>query len=116
VTLAASYIPSVVVAATSDHDGDKWLYAPVIGPWVDLATRGCTGDSRTPTCGVTGFERAALIGTGVVQVFGAAQIAGAFFLPQRHLTTKTASDKPTVQFAPATFGSSGQGIVALGTF
>ena len=35
-TLLGSYIPSIVVAASSDHDGDNWLYVPVIGPWVDL--------------------------------------------------------------------------------
>jgi hypothetical protein len=115
-TLAASYIPALVVAASSDHDGDKWLYVPIAGPWVDLATRGC-GDTVTPTCGVTGFERAALIGTGIIHALGAAQVLAAFTLPQKRLTTTSAqADKPTVQIAPTTFGAHAQGIVAFGTF
>jgi hypothetical protein len=108
---AGAYIPGVVVAASSDHDGDEWLYAPVIGPWLDLATRGCGDDPNTPVCGVTAFDRAALISSGVFQAFGLAAMLGAFTLPQKRLATTA-----TIQLAPATFDPRSQGIVAFGQF
>jgi hypothetical protein len=115
VTILASYIPSLVVAASSDHDGDKWLYAPLFGPWVDLATRGCGDAPPTGTCGISGFDRAALIGNGIVQAAGLAQILWAFTLPQRQLVVTAQADKPTLHIAPGTVGHA-NGIVAFGTF
>jgi hypothetical protein len=114
-TLIGAYAPAVVIAASSDHDGDKWLYAPVIGPWIDLASRGCD-NVRTTTCGVSGFERAALIGSGVLQVIGVAEILGAFTTPARRLVTAHASDRLTMQIVPATFGPRTSGLAAFGTF
>jgi hypothetical protein len=109
---AGAYIPGVVVAASSDHDGDKWLYAPLIGPWIDLATRGCGDSIPTPTCGTNGFDRAALIGSGSLQALGVIGMLASFTMPQRRLVTTTAK----VQLAPVSFGSRGQGIVAFGNF
>src|SRR5690242_21840995 len=44
-TLGASYVPALVVAIESDHPADDHLYAPVVGPWLDLANRGdCDGE------------------------------------------------------------------------
>jgi len=40
VTLGISYGASVIVGAQSDHEGDKSLFVPVAGPWMDLTTRG----------------------------------------------------------------------------
>src|SRR5580692_3680226 len=34
-----TYTASLVVAATSTHAGDKGLYAPIVGPWLDIANR-----------------------------------------------------------------------------
>jgi hypothetical protein len=116
-TLLGGYVPGFIVAAGSDHDGDDWLFAPVIGPWMDLATRGCGDDEVTAACGTTSFDRAALIGSGVIQAIGAAQLVAAFTLPQKRLSTPQASsNKPTVRIAPTSFGRGGQGIVAFGTF
>jgi hypothetical protein len=109
---AGAYIPGIVVAASSDHDGDKWLYAPLIGPWIDLGTRGCENSIATPTCGVTGFDRAALITSGVVQALGAAAMLGSFAVPQRHLVI----GGNNVQIAPASFDSRGHGVMAFGNF
>src|SRR5262245_24136125 len=45
------YASSVIVAASSERAGDKNLYLPLVGPWMDLANRGhCFGprcDSET---------------------------------------------------------------------
>jgi hypothetical protein len=110
-TFAAAYAPSIVVAASSDHDGDKWLYVPLAGPWVDWATRGC-GSTVTPTCGVNGFDRAALITSGAVQAIGVAAMVGSLFSREKAVAIRSAK----VQLAPATFDSRGQGIMAFGNF
>ncbi|HKQ70754.1 MAG TPA: hypothetical protein VJT73_15515 [Polyangiaceae bacterium] len=115
ITLLGAYVPGFVVAVGSDHDGDKWLYAPVIGPWIDLASRGCD-DGQIVNCGTNAFDRAALIGSGVVQALGLVQLAASFTMPQRRLVTTQAADKPTFHLAPSAVGSRGQGIVAFGTF
>jgi len=47
-----------VVAASSDHEGDKWLYVPLVAPWIDLASRGCDNNVELQTCGTNGFDRA----------------------------------------------------------
>jgi len=117
-TLAASYVPSFVVAATSDHDGDKWLYAPVIGPFMDLITRKCDNDVQTATCGTTSWERGALISSGVVQAIGGAMIVGSFFVPTRKVVTTTgAVDSPRLlQITPVTLDAHTPGLMAIGTF
>jgi hypothetical protein len=111
------YVPSFIVAASSDHDGDKWLYAPVIGPFIDLASRGCENDIQTATCGTTAWERGSLIASGVIQTVGAAMVVGSFFTPTRKLVSTGAVDKPRLlQISPVTLGSRAPGLMAFGTF
>jgi hypothetical protein len=118
-TFLAAYVPSFVVAATSDHDDDKWLYLPIAGPFVDLATRGCSNNIQTGTCGTTAWERGALIASGSVQAVGAAMIVGSFFSNTRRLTSTTGEvdNKPRLlSVTPATIGSGAPGVLAVGTF
>src|SRR5712691_6145988 len=89
--LAVGYGPSAFVPMHGDHKGDDRLYVPVIGPWLDLANRECTGAtmataggpielaSRQP-CGTSAIEEAALITSGILQGVGGLQIMGAFFV------------------------------------
>lgn len=78
VIVAASYTPAVIVAATSDRDGDKWLYAPVIGPWADLIDReGCAGD-----CTQEAFYKGLLVAGGIAHLVGVGAIVAAFFVPE----------------------------------
>ena len=116
-TFLAAYVPSFVVAATSDHDDDKWLYLPAAGPFVDLATRGCSNNIQTGTCGTTAWERGALIASGTVQTVGIAMIVGSFFSNSRKLVTTTGEvDKPRLlSITPTTLGAA-PGVVAVGTF
>jgi hypothetical protein len=113
VTFLGAYIPSVVVAASSDHDGDKWLYVPVAGPWVDWATRGCTSGANPATCGINGFDRIALIASGSAQALGVFAALWSFATPQKHVVQTTTGE---VHFAPATFASGAQGVMAFGKF
>jgi len=115
-TFLAAYVPSFIVAIGSDHDDDKWLYLPVAGPFIDLASRGCGDGPQTSTCGTTAWERGALIASGAVQTIGAAMMVGSFFTTSRRIATG-AVDKPTLQITPVTLGSSrAPGLMAIGTF
>src|SRR5262245_35580137 len=96
--LVGAYVPSMVVAASSDHDGDKWLYVPVVGPWADLAGRGGCGDN---SCGTEAAFKILLIGSGVAQVAGAGGIIASFLIPERQEPTMvTGKVKPTEKAKP----------------
>src|SRR5262245_54025367 len=76
---AAAYIPGVLVAMQSDRDGDGWLYAPVIGPWVDLFDREGCGQG----CGYETINKLLLIGSGVAQAVGVGAVVASFLVPER---------------------------------
>jgi hypothetical protein len=110
-TIVASYTPAVIVAATSDHKGDKALYAPVAGPWIDLATRGCDR-GETVNCGTTTTEAVGLVGMGVAHAAGVAQLVLSLVIPEPPAITVGSAK---VEVAPVTFPG-GWGVSAGGTF
>src|SRR5688572_10801458 len=73
IVLAASYAPAVLVASTSEHEGDDYLYIPVAGPFLNLATRGCE-PGESVNCGSTTLETAALITMGAAHIIGTGQV------------------------------------------
>jgi hypothetical protein len=108
------YVASVVVATESDHAGDKNLYLPVVGPWLDLADRGgCNGVGQTPCTTETG-NKVLLVLDGIIQGIGALDLVGAFVFPETR--TVTVSERPRVFVAPAYLGKDGYGVAALATF
>jgi hypothetical protein len=104
-----SYIPSMIVAASSARASDSALYMPVVGPWVDLAQRDrdCVGG---PCRGDAG-NQVLLAVNGVVQGIGVLQILGGFLFP----TTRTVTRAASVQVLP-TVGASQVGLTAVGAF
>ena len=95
-TFVVGYAPSVVVGIVSDHKGDDNLFIPVVGPWLDLGKRDCSGATvltsdgpfelaSRSNCGTSDIERAALIASGVVQGAGVLQMLGSLFVPQRRV-------------------------------
>jgi len=76
------YVASVIVAASSDHQGDHNLYLPVVGPWMDLAGRGSCGNLGEMTCGNEAANKVLLVVDGVFQGLGALDIVGAFVFPE----------------------------------
>jgi hypothetical protein len=114
-TLGASYVPALVVAIESDHPADDHLYAPVVGPWLDLSNRGdCDGDCDGET-----VNKVLLVTDGVFQGIGALQILGSFIFPEsRAAATIVGSDgKPAVSFrVMPTKIARGSGLVAFGEF
>ena len=105
----ASYIPSMIVAASSDHPGDTALYVPIAGPWMDLVRR----DAGCPYvhCANDASNKALLVADGVFQGLGALQILGGFLFP----TTRTVTQIAGVQVVPG-IGSSQVGLTAVGRF
>jgi hypothetical protein len=114
-TLVLGYVPSWSVAMSSDHEGDDKLVIPVVGPWFDLATRGCEGQIASTRCGTTALERAALVTGGIVQGLGALQIMGAFFASQKPAGL-TPPPMPRFAIVPTMFGGHGVGALGRGRF
>lgn len=108
--LAASYAPTAVVAATSNRDGDSNLYAPVVGPWLNLADRQCEG------CSTDAGTTALLIGSGALQGVGVLMGIASFILPQRVEVARLQAGPVTLQFAPTSVGRSAYGLGAVGEF
>jgi hypothetical protein len=109
ITTGLSYTPALIVAINSDRSEDKYLYAPFVGPWMDLAAR--DGGSKVDTT--------LLVVDGVFQTIGALQIIGSFIFTGGSATASSASSTAVASetvVAPARLPGDGYGLVALGRF
>jgi hypothetical protein len=107
-------VPALVVAITSERTEDNHLYAPIVGPWIDLATRGdCSGDCSHET-----VNKVLLVTDGVFQGLGALQIAGSLLFPERQITLRSSDGTPALALSvlPAHFARGANGIQAVGEF
>ena len=104
-----SYIPSMIVAASSNQPGDTSLFVPVVGPWMDLAQRdnGCFYGRCEHDTG----NKVMLVMNGVFQGLGALQIAGGFLFP----TTRTVTQVASVHVLPSVSATQ-VGLTAVGAF
>jgi len=109
------YVASVIVAAESDHAGDKNLYVPVVGPWMDFAQRGDCGGLLQPSCDRETGYKVLLAADGILQGIGAIEIVGALLMPETH-TVMTVATEPRIKLGPSRVGRSGYGLSAVGTF
>ena len=118
-TFVVGYAPSVVVGIVGDHKGDDNLFIPVVGPWLNLGKRDCSGatvlTSNGPyelasrsNCGTSDIERAALIASGVVQGAGVLQMLGSLFVPQRRVDVVVGSRGPSFSVTPTYFRGGGE--------
>lgn len=118
VTFGLAYIPSVVVAATSDRTPDHRLYIPFAGPWMALPDRGGCGGETGHGCNAETTYKVLLVVDGIVQALGGVLFVRSFFTPEVETvstTTRAASTSPTVHLAP-TVSASGYGLTAIGAF
>jgi len=109
------YVASVIVAAESDHAGDKNLYVPVAGPWMDFAQRGDCGGLTQPSCDNETAYKVLLAADGILQGIGAIEIVGALLMPETHAVTTVATE-PSIKLGPSRVGRTGYGLSAVGTF
>jgi len=103
------------VAIESDRSADKHLYAPIVGPWLDLAHR---DDDCEGSCDKETVNKVLLVTDGVFQGLGALQILGSFIFPETPAVTIAHSDgTPAVSFTvvPSRLAD-GNGLVAVGNF
>jgi hypothetical protein len=109
------YGASIVVAAESNRDEDKNLYVPVVGPWMDFASRqDCGGFANASCSGETGIK-VLLAADGILQAIGAIELVSAFLVPESR--TVVAKDQgPRFMMGPSHVGRSGYGLAAVGTF
>jgi hypothetical protein len=113
ITLGVGYAPSLYVGATSSLKADRVLFVPVLGPWIDLATRpSCATDQKIKdasgldTCSPEKLAEAGLIASGGFQALGALL----FFvgLPSRAVFVE---DKRTGLRVESVFSARGASIV-----
>jgi hypothetical protein len=118
--LAVSYLPAVSVAASSTVAADQHLYAPLAGPWIDLAQR--------PVCSPPANCEAEQTNRALLETSGILQGVGAFLTLVGLLTTDdedtqwqapkhvNAAKAEPVHVTPTQFGSAGYGVAAFGKF
>jgi hypothetical protein len=112
VTLGVPYTASVFVAAESSRSGDKALYIPIAGPWVDLVQRsGCP--VALTTCNSETLNKVLLVGDGVFQAVGTIAILSSFFV--RHQRGRGRASGRELHLAPMSVRT-GSGLAVLGTF
>jgi hypothetical protein len=116
ITFGVPYVTSAIVAAESSHPGDKHLWVPVAGPWLDLANRGgCPVESTS--CDAETTNKVLLIGNGVLQAAGALQLIGAFVFPEHTIGYVQASAvTPEMWISPMRLGQDSYGLGATGRF
>lgn len=106
------YGGAVIGAARSEVRADDRLYAPFVGPWMDLANRpGCGPGPSRPACELEGTYQALLVTSGVLQAVGGLAVLGGLAFPKTEIVTT----RPGVRVVP-TAGRSGVGVTAVGTF
>lgn len=113
-TLGLSYVPALVVGIESSLPADRYLFAPVAGPWLDFARRDC------PDCDHENLNRALLVTDGIVQGVGALEILGSFLFQERAVVSTAKADEPDDQgmhlrVVPARMAG-GYGLRAMGRF
>jgi hypothetical protein len=115
-TLGLSYVPAMIVGIGSSLPADRYLLAPVAGPWIDFAKRDCT------TCEHEDLNKVLLVTDGIVQGIGALEIIGSFFFVERTTVSTQASDaedKPKSAFelhVVPTRVAGAYGLAAIGKF
>lgn len=119
-TLGLSYVPAMIVGIESSLPADRYLFAPVAGPWIDFAKRDC------PSCSNEKLNKILLATDGVIQGVGALEIIGSFFFIER-TTVSTAKNDDNADSAkdvfklrelrvmPTTVGGA-YGMAAIGKF
>ncbi len=112
ITTGLSYTPALIVAVNSDRSEDKYLYAPFVGPWLDLGARDGEGDK---------LDRTLLVVDGVFQTIGALQLIASFmFMDGGDDDVASADESPAIvsqtAVAPARLAEDGYGFVAVGRF
>jgi len=112
-TFGIPYATGVTYAQGSYDSGHHDnLYAPVAGPWIDLANRpSCT--AAINSCDHTTRTDAILIADGLLQAGGVLVMLDALFLGHH---APVIADDTKVHFAPTTYAGTGAGLSVFARF
>jgi hypothetical protein len=109
--LGGTYATTAAFSAANGPVGDKDLYIPIAGPWINLANRTCSG-----ACDNTDTRDTALIvGSGVLQGVGAGLAIASFFIPEKTPVARINAGPVKMNISP-TASTGGGGLGAIGTF
>lgn len=110
--LVGTYATSAIIVAAngSKSDGDHDLYIPVVGPWINLSERTCSGD-----CADHKRDSVLIAGSGVLQGLGAAMVIASFLIPEKVESARITAGPMRMQITPSAVAGGG-GIGAFGTF
>jgi hypothetical protein len=111
---AASYVPVIVVGASSAQNADRSLFVPLAGPWIDLGQRPSCAPAIVCTSETS--ARALLIVDGLFQALGVVSFVGGLLTSEPETMQRVADPRSTLRITPAQIGAGGYGMVALGTF
>ena len=115
---ASGYGFAVMGAINTQRDDNAgWLYMPLAGPWLMLAAGTNPPPSRCPeaSCEASSgpsSKTLAIAASGVVQGVGAALFITGMMTEQSYLQR----DDIALRLVPASFGSDGYGLGAIGRF
>lgn len=116
VGFGASYGAAVIVAASSDHQGDNRLYVPVVGPWLDIADRGSC-PVKNSACDNETTNKVLLVADGVIQGASALAIVGGILsVGSEHHSRTTTVSQTGVHFTPVSYGPASPGLAAFGSW
>lgn len=118
-----AFTASAITGGVSDRPSDRWLFAPVVGPWVDLSKRDC---SARPCGSNDDVAKSFVVASGLAQAAGLGVLLWGLLTPEiietRVEVPKGAQREPrkdetraTISIVPSSFVS-GAGLAALGTF
>ena len=82
-TLGFSYGVSAWVGATSPRESERFLIAPVVGPWIALVVREGCGPRPAVPCDTEPTYDGLIVASGALQLVGLAQVAIAFVKRER---------------------------------
>jgi hypothetical protein len=102
--LVSTYATTAALSAANGPVADKDLYIPVVGPWINLASRDTDRPDNTR-------DSLLIAGSGVLQGIGAALMVTSFFVPEKVPTARISAGNVKMQVAPALGG-----VGAIGTF
>ena len=111
ITFGIPYTISVFVAATSPRDEDRTLFIPLVGPWIDLASRRCGAVGGT--CSGETAEKAGLIVDGIFQGLGVLTMASGFLWRSRSVRV---AQKASIDWVTPWASGTGGGLTAIGHF
>ncbi len=105
----STYATTAALAGANGGLGDKDLYIPIAGPWINIADRnGANYENNTR-------DTVLIAGSGVLQGIGALMAVSSFFVPEKVPAARIQAGNVQMQIVPQA-GAGAGGLGAVGVF